>query len=815
MTTPESSSPLISLKQWLSRTYIWGGALSLSIIAALLLLILVGTYFLLAQNHDRLARKEHEQQMIQALQARTDWISAQLESVQGDLQLYRKQAERAFSPSQSSPPLSSASVVDQFSLSEQNVLYRNRDDGIAIYYSAQSADLNGRPQEAAQLLTLESIMIDLQQSNALVQQIYLNTPDGLNLIYPFVDVVHQFAPDMDLTAFSFYYLADASHNPQRNNVWTDAYLDPAGQGWIISHIGPVYKGDRLEGVVGIDLTIKGLINTIFSTPQQWPGYGVLIGKNGNILALPPEGEEDFGLKELTEHQYSFQQVDSNQFKPSQFNLYKRKDLTELSRLVAHQQAGLAQVTLKEPSVVAWNTVPVTGWKLLAIAPEHELYVHAAVFERQLIDMALLAVALMLMVLLVYVSWQYTRSGRLSRQFQAPLDYFQELIKQQGQVVPERTLHSNVLEIRQTAELIQNLAQQKQTLEQQIQSHQKEQERQNKYFRNLLNSIPVPVFDTDIEFRLQGCNRAFEAFLGMTESELKGHLITEFIPLSPPDEGTYQHELVLTNASGQSRYLNVIVTRQLELSKDRHTGLAMIGLMVDLSDQYLARDQIMFDRDRAMEASQLQAEYLQAMRHELEAPLGRLHQLVAQLSQGPDNAAALMQQVKEKTDTLISIAKDHWPEVADSLTIPPPAPMVQERPISRAASASAVLVVDDGPVNTMLARSVLQKVGYEVDVAFSGKEALNMMRKKHYGVVLMDIFMPGMDGIETTQRWRSYEQQHNVAPAVIIALTANVLESERQRFFDAGMDEYLAKPYHPSELRDRVAFWHQKQLSQMS
>lgn len=440
MTTPESPSPLISLKQWLSRTYIWGGALSLSIVAALLLLILLGTYYLLAQNHDRMARKEHEQQMIQALQARTNWVSAQLESVQGNLQLYRKQAERVFSEQRSAiaakRPLD-RSQDNLFSLSPQNVLYKSGSDGIAVYYSSLASDLNKRSTYAAQLLPLEAIMVDLQQSNALVQQIYLNTPDGLNLIYPFVDVVQQFAPDMDLTSFSFYYLADASHNPLRKNVWTDAYLDPAGQGWIISHIGPVYNGDRLEGVVGVDLTIKGMINTIFASPQQWPGYGALIGKNGNILALPPEGEEDFGLQELTEHQYSFQQVDTNQFKPSQFNLYKRKDLTDLSRLIAHQQAGLAQVKLKEPSVVAWNTVPATGWKLLAIAPEHELYVHVTAFEAQLFDMALLAAVLMMMVLLIYVSWQYTRNSRLSRQFQAPLDYFQDVIKQQGQGLLDR------------------------------------------------------------------------------------------------------------------------------------------------------------------------------------------------------------------------------------------------------------------------------------------------------------------------------------------------------------------------------------------
>jgi len=110
---------------------------------------------------------------------------------------------------------------------------------------------------------------------------------------------------------------------------------------------------------------------------------------------------------------------------------------------------------------------------------------------------------------------------------------------------------------------------------------------------------------------------------------------------------------------------------------------------------------------------------------------------------------------------------------------------------------------------MLAKSVLQKVGYDVDVVFSGQEALEQMTEKHYQVVLMDIFMPDMDGIETTRLWREQEKAMNLAHAAIIALTANVLESERQNFFDAGMNEYLAKPYHPSKLRSRVDYWRQQ------
>lgn len=119
----------------------------------------------------------------------------------------------------------------------------------------------------------------------------------------------------------------------------------------------------------------------------------------------------------------------------------------------------------------------------------------------------------------------------------------------------------------------------------------------------------------------------------------------------------------------------------------------------------------------------------------------------------------------------------------------------------------ILVVDDGPVNAMLASSVLEKSGYQVQTASSGAEALVLGQEKSYDLVLMDIFMPDMDGLETTRLWRQLSNDNATIP--IIALTANTMEMDRQRFLQQGMDGYLAKPYRPNELRELVLHWLQK------
>jgi CheY-like chemotaxis protein len=116
----------------------------------------------------------------------------------------------------------------------------------------------------------------------------------------------------------------------------------------------------------------------------------------------------------------------------------------------------------------------------------------------------------------------------------------------------------------------------------------------------------------------------------------------------------------------------------------------------------------------------------------------------------------------------------------------------------------ILVVEDNAVNQQLALLLLQKIGYRADVAANGVEGLEALERQPYDVVLMDVEMPEMDGLEATrrihQRWSNEQRPH------IIAVTANALAEERALVFEAGMDDYIAKPIRIEELTgalDRV------------
>jgi CheY-like chemotaxis protein len=113
----------------------------------------------------------------------------------------------------------------------------------------------------------------------------------------------------------------------------------------------------------------------------------------------------------------------------------------------------------------------------------------------------------------------------------------------------------------------------------------------------------------------------------------------------------------------------------------------------------------------------------------------------------------------------------------------------------------ILLAEDNVVNQKVAVRLLERMGYRPDVASNGCEALEAVHRQPYDVVLMDVQMPEMDGLEAARRIRS-EFDATKRPR-LVALTANVLQGDKQMCLEAGMDDYLAKPLDLVHLRDAL------------
>jgi CheY-like chemotaxis protein len=124
---------------------------------------------------------------------------------------------------------------------------------------------------------------------------------------------------------------------------------------------------------------------------------------------------------------------------------------------------------------------------------------------------------------------------------------------------------------------------------------------------------------------------------------------------------------------------------------------------------------------------------------------------------------------------------------------------------------SILLCDDNAINQKVAARILQSIGYQTDFAANGREALDALDKKPYDLIFMDVMMPEMDGLEATCAIRERQKDGVAHPnyqsrIIIVAMTAQAMQGDREKCLAAGMDDYLAKPVLPKDVRAIVERW---------
>nr|WP_305888859.1 response regulator [Parvularcula maris] len=123
-----------------------------------------------------------------------------------------------------------------------------------------------------------------------------------------------------------------------------------------------------------------------------------------------------------------------------------------------------------------------------------------------------------------------------------------------------------------------------------------------------------------------------------------------------------------------------------------------------------------------------------------------------------------------------------------------------------AEGVKLLIAEDNKVNQMVVTSMLSSMGFDIVLAENGKQAVEAFKEQQFALVIMDVSMPEMDGLEATQAIRAYERSTSFRRVPIIAATAHAMEEDKKRCREAGMDDYIAKPLRQDALVAKIRQW---------
>lgn len=414
----------IPLSRLLRRSFLKTALIPLVAVEVILVLAFLVTHQVSTASQVAVQRVAAEENLARLVQAQAEVLNQELNSVTFATKTFQRQALHALTKSVQPD----AEEQSRYSKTSGGGFATLRDNGgAAAFYSNRTTVGAVELQKVWKTVQLDSVMKDLVETQPLLTQIYFNSFDSYNRIYPYRDVVRQYAPDLDIPSYNFYYLADALHNPSRGTVWTDAYLDPAGQGWMVSCIAPVYNQNFLEGVVGSDITVEVLINQVLSTRVPWHGYALLLAKDGTILALPPSAEQEWGLRERTIHHYTdFVQEDT--FKPEEFNLFRRPEMQTFSEAIQQQFTAVQTLELSGvKKLAAWSHIPDTGWTYVVIVPEEEVFARTQQLGQRLLLLGKAMIVGMIVFYVLFVIYLIRSGEQMSRRVAEPLVEIEQLV----------------------------------------------------------------------------------------------------------------------------------------------------------------------------------------------------------------------------------------------------------------------------------------------------------------------------------------------------------------------------------------------------
>jgi len=337
----------------------------------------------------------------------------------------------------------------KFNIAPNGVFYKENKIGSSLYYSSKTKITEKEKQKAIFTEAMDISLKSVVDINPNIVASYFNSWDDMNRLYPFIDdVAKQYGEHIHMEDYNFYYLADNKHNPTKKATWTSAYLDPAGNGWMLSSLVPIYNNGFLEGVTGLDISIDVFVKNVLDKKLPYNANLFMVDEKGMIIAMSEEIEHLLGLKELKEHLYTDAILKTVE-KPEEFNLITNKsDSAKHFKNIIENNIKEASFGLNGKDYLVYEQdVNETGWKLLVLIDKKNIFSSIEILQNLSNKIGYAAIAFLLLFYIVFFYLLLKRTNEFSDSITTPIT---KLSKQTSKIMNMnneiKVLDTNIEEI---------------------------------------------------------------------------------------------------------------------------------------------------------------------------------------------------------------------------------------------------------------------------------------------------------------------------------------------------------------------------------
>lgn len=355
-----------SIGHLIRQNYIRSALAPILVIEVMLIVLYFAINSYITDRFSELTLQESKSNLQEVIDSQANNIDLQLNEISRSLGMLRDEQEAIL---KSDPRENSA----EFRFSEGGAWIKAQDNGgSAVIVSSVQQLTDDVKNSVLHTEDFDRLFKSVTDHNPRIVATYFTSHYHMTRYYPYFDGIESVLPEnYDINNYNFYYEANPQNNPDRKVVWTGAYLDPAGQGWMISGLVPVYKGERFEGSTGIDVTIASLVSNILNLKLPYQSSAFILDAEGTVLAMSEQVEQVLGIQELKGHDYK-ESIEGDVLKPEDFNLLKHKSdgiRTATSALISgEQERGYFQQN-GEGYYLYKSPVNLTGWQLMVLVPE--------------------------------------------------------------------------------------------------------------------------------------------------------------------------------------------------------------------------------------------------------------------------------------------------------------------------------------------------------------------------------------------------------------------------------------------------------------